>query len=74
MVKDLTKEQAEKDVSRVLDKYEDDWNNVEIALTEDCNLQNPRIKALADELKDHFDAQMYREIRKVMTRVKPEDE
>lgn len=74
MVKDLTKEQAEKDVSRVLDKYEDDWNNVEIALTEDCNLQNPRIKALADELKDHFDAQKYREIRKVMTRVKPEDE
>lgn len=74
MVKDLTKEQAEKEVSQVLGKYEDDWNNVEIALTEDCNLENPRIKALADELKDHFDAQMYREIRKVMTRVKPEDE
>lgn len=73
MVKDLTKERAEKKVSQVLGKYEDDWNNVETALAEDCNLKNPRIKALADELKDHFDAQMYRKIRDIMARVKPED-
>lgn len=68
----LTKEQAEKEVQRVLGKYEDDWNNVEIAL-EDCDLKNPRIEALADELKDHFDAQMYRKIRNVMNRVKSEE-
>lgn len=73
MVKDLTKEQAEEEVLHILDKYEDDWSKIEIALTEDCNVKNPRIKALADELKDHFDAQLYREIRKVMNRVKPED-
>lgn len=71
-MKHLTKEQAEKEVSYVLGKYEDDWKNIEIALTEDCDLKNLRIKALADELKDHFDAQMYRKIRNVMNRVKSE--
>lgn len=71
-MKRLTQEQAEKEVSYVLGKYEADWHNVEIALA-DCDLKNSRIKALADELKDHFDAQMYRRIREIMNRVKPEE-
>lgn len=71
-MKRLTQEQAEKEVSQVLGKYEADWHNVEIALA-DCDLKNARIKALADELKDHFDAQIYRRIRDIMNRVKPEE-
>lgn len=71
--KHLTKEQAEKEMDQVLDKYEDDWNRVKTILTEDCDWKNARIKFLADELHDHFDAQMYRKIHAIVTRVKHED-
>lgn len=72
-MKYLTREQAENEIQAVLEQYEDDWDSVEQALIDVCDLKNPRIKALADELKDHFDAQMYRKIREIMNRVKPEE-
>lgn len=72
-MKYLTKEQAENEIQAVLEQYEDDWDSVEQALIDVCDLKNSRIKALADELKDHFDAQMYRRIRDIMNRVKPEE-
>lgn len=66
----LTRDEAEEEVLHVLDKYEDDWSKIEIVLNEDCDLKNVRIKALVDELKDHFMLQKYRAMYKVTSRVK----